>query len=143
MLVEKDKAEKCAKIRRNILPHSYRCVTRQKKQYKTIADPNDEPEQNNVENPEKEQIQNEIQQKMLEMNNEYIELDDSDIDDLQDIFNGNDSSDDSGFEWLDDNAQLSFPLPSTSKIDPDLFQDGNNGISLTANVAQEIEMEKV
>lgn len=97
--------------RSNISPKSYRLQRYHTIQEEISHDSIDEPD--HTENNEKIEVQERIQQRMNAMNNQYIELDDSDIEDVQEILREDDS--DSEIEWED----YSMPLPSIMKTEPD------------------------
>lgn len=132
---ERSEAEAAAIKRRKISPKSYRYVRAEYEEVEVSHDLNDEPDI--TENIEKIEVQQCIQQQMIAMNNQFIELDDSEIEDVQEILREDDSNSEIGIEWED---CCSMPLPSTMKTEPnentpyDIQNDVINEESVSENI---------
>lgn len=108
---ERSVAETAAMKRRKISPKSYRYVRTEDEEIEVPHDLNDESDITG--NIEKIEVQQRIQQQMIAMNNQFIEFDDSEVEDVQDILREDDSNGE--IEWED---SCSMPLPSTMKTEP-------------------------
>lgn len=65
-------------------------------------------------------VRNEIHQKILAIHGLCIDLDDSDVEDFQELFYEDDETDEEFFEWADN---YDVPAPMTFKIESTLFED--------------------
>lgn len=76
---------------------------------------------------DKRAIQNEIFEKMQQMKDMFIDLNEDEVDRIQDILEYESDNDNSnydeypegGFEWLDSSEETIFPIPFTSKLEID------------------------
>lgn len=105
-------AKNYADYRRNILPKSYRenASNRKKKPNNSniIVETN-----SNVaitENAEKLALQKEVQEKIMAMHDQFVDLNDSDIDEFQALLYEDNDSDDTSFEWADENDEIPIPM---------------------------------
>lgn len=118
-----DEAKRYAEYRRNILPKSYRenAFNRQKKPNHpiTIMDDGDEKDNNAsiADNAEKVALQQEIQEKIMAMHDQYVDLNDSDIEEFQALLYEDSDDDDSYVEWADETNELPRPIHEV-KIEP-------------------------
>lgn len=65
-------------------------------------------------------VRNEIHQQIQAMHGLCIDLDDSDVEDFQELFYEDDEADEETFEWTDN---CDVPAPKTFKIESTLFED--------------------
>lgn len=65
-------------------------------------------------------MRNEIHQQIQATHGQCIDLDDSDVEDFQELFYEDDEIDEETIEWADN---CDVPAPMTFKIEPTLFED--------------------
>lgn len=93
---------------------------RDKKQNVNWNEPDEDDENTETTIPEnKLAVRNEIYQQIQAMHGLCIDLDDSDVEDFQELFYEDDEIDEE-FEWADN---CDVPAPMTFKIEPTLFED--------------------